>query len=421
MAVSYFDVAAGNSESATRTSFDTALPAGWAAGDVAVLVGHVSGTNLTMDPGAGWTEVPGSWPVNQGSNSRMYVWWRVLQSGDTAPTISNSGSVTGGWELVVLRGAASVVQASTAVVSASSLTLPTLSGVGAGSALFVAAHARVASGTIPTNLTFDGVYTEVVDHATSRNTGSANVRAAVGYRLLGAGGSYGGESVTSTGSASMVGVLVEVSAASVDATVAPDGVAAPVDLGVPSVDGTLTTAADGVAVPTSVGSPAVDGSLGVAAGGVSLPVAAGSPGVSWSLSAAPDGLPSPVAVGVPAVGWSAAATPDGLVVPAAAGAPSVGWSVQVGPDGVAVPTAVGGPVLLGAVLSPDGLGLPVQVGGPSAGWAGEVAPDGAEVPVLVGAAGTSVPGRQVSRPYTGTVARPAGVVVRPSVGVVSRP
>ncbi|MFD6770596.1 hypothetical protein ACFWC6_30735, partial [Micromonospora chalcea] len=362
-----------------------------------------------------------SWPVTESGNSRMYAWSRVLQAGDSAPTIAINGAMTGGWEIVVFRDVTGVVQAATATAAGTAVTLPTLTGVGAGSVLVAAAHVRVASGTIPTNLSPDGVYSEVVDHATSRPTGSANVRMGAAYRLAGAAGSYGGEAVGSDVTGSMVGLLLELAAASVDATVAPDGVPVPAEVGSPAVDGSLAAGPDGLSVSAAVGSPTVDGSLSVAAGGVSVPVAVGSPGVSWALSVAPDGVSVAAAVGAPAVGWSGAAAPDGLSVPVSAGAPSVTWSVSAGPDGVLVPAAVGEPGLLGAVASPDGLSVPVLLGTPELVWAGEVAPDGVEVPVLVGAAGTSVPGRVVPRPFAGTVARPAGVVARPVSGVVVRP
>lgn len=214
MAVAYVGVTSGNSGSATSTSFATSLPAGWAAGDVAVLVGHVSGVALTMGTPAGWTLLSGvTWPVAEDAASRLYAWSRVLQAGDVAPTITNSGSVTGGWECTAWRGATGVAQVAAATSSATSVTLPTLTGVGAGSALLVGAHCRVPSGTIPTDLTPDPVYAEAVDHATSRVTSAANVRMAAAYRTTSTAGSYGGETVTSTTSGSMIGLLIEVTPA----------------------------------------------------------------------------------------------------------------------------------------------------------------------------------------------------------------
>ncbi|HEY9416732.1 MAG TPA: hypothetical protein VIQ30_18410, partial [Pseudonocardia sp.] len=217
MAVSYVGVTSGNSAASTSTSFVTTLPAGWAANDVAILTGHVRGTSLTMTTPAGWTLVPGpTWPVAQSTNSRVYAWYRVLQAGDTAPTITNSGAMTGGWSMTAYRGgdtSSPIGQAGTSSVSGTSLALPSLTGVLAGSALAVAVHAGVASGTIPTNITPDAAYTEAVDHATSRTTTNANQRMEAAYRLISTGGSYGGETFTTTITASMIAVLVEVKAA----------------------------------------------------------------------------------------------------------------------------------------------------------------------------------------------------------------
>ncbi|MEU1810954.1 hypothetical protein [Micromonospora aurantiaca (nom. illeg.)] len=205
----------GNTAAGTSNTLVTTLPSGWAAGDVAVLVGHLSGGTLNMSTPAGWTPLPGSsWPVTEGSSSRMYAWSRVLQSGDSAPTIAINGAMTGGWSMTAFRDGSGVAQAATSTASGTAVTLPTLAGVGAGSALLAAAHVRVASGAIPTNLSPDAAYTEVVDQATGRITSSANLRMEAAYRLTSSAGSYGGDAVTSDVTGSMVGVLVEVASAS---------------------------------------------------------------------------------------------------------------------------------------------------------------------------------------------------------------
>ncbi|MFI2664880.1 hypothetical protein [Micromonospora carbonacea] len=381
MAVSFVGFAPpGTSGSATLTSFPTALPAGWAAGDVAVLVAHLSGSALTISTPAGWALLAGpTWPAQEGSASRAYAWSRVLQAGDTAPTLTNSGSVTGGWSCTAYRGASGVVQAAVATASSTSVTLPTLPGVGAGSALAVGVHCRVTSGTIPTNLTHDGAYLEVVDTATSRATSNANVRLGSAYRLVGSAGSYGGEQVASDVTGSMIAVLVELGAASSDSTTAPDG--------------------------------------------ISVPAAVGDPAASWSTTSDPDGITVPAELGAPAASWATESVPVGVQVAVALGDPSAAWSGGAGPDGLAVPVAVGGPGAVWSVdASPTGVVVPVDLGDPAAGWSVEAVPDGVEVPVAVGAPAVSTPGQRVVRPYSGTVARPGpGVVARPSAGVVVRP
>ncbi|GAA3750888.1 hypothetical protein [Micromonospora maritima] len=227
MAVAFVAASSGTSIAATSASFTTSLPVGWAAGDVAVLVGHVSATNLSMTTPVGWSPITGiTNPTNEGTNSRIYAWYRVLQAGDTAPVITNSGSVTGGWSIAAYRGAdqanpiGQAAAAGTAAVA--SRALPTLTGVAAGSALHGFAHARVASGTIPSGHDWPAAYTESIDDSTSRVTTSANVAMSSARRLVGASGSYGGESVAVTNavSASLIAGLVEIRPAVTASTVA---------------------------------------------------------------------------------------------------------------------------------------------------------------------------------------------------------
>ncbi|MEE3918195.1 hypothetical protein V2I01_04860 [Micromonospora sp. BRA006-A] len=182
------------------------------------------------------------------------------------------------------------------------MTLPTLTGVAAGSALVAAAHVRVASGTIPTNLSPAVAYTEVVDHATSRATGSANLRMGAAYRVVGASGSYGGEAVGSDVTGSMIGLLLELAAASVDATVRPDGLSVTAEVGAPSVAGGFTVVPVGVSARRRP-APRRRRRPGGGSGGLAAAVAVGSAGVSWAVSAAPDGVSAAVSLAGPK-GWS---------------------------------------------------------------------------------------------------------------------
>ncbi|MFI5833211.1 hypothetical protein ACIA5A_05990 [Micromonospora sp. NPDC051300] len=323
--MSIVGVTSGNTAAGTSASLATSYPAGWQADDVVVLIGGLSGVALTMSTPVGFTLLPGpSWPVAEGSNSRMYAWSRTLQASDTEPTISASGAMTGGWIAVVLRGVSGVAQAATATASGTSVTLPTLPGVVAGSGLVAAAHCRVVSGTVPGNLTFNVAYTEQSDTATSRSTGSANVRAAAATRTAATAGAYGGETVTSDVTGSMIGLLVEVTAAGVDATVGPVGLAVPVAVGSPSVVAAVTTTPDGVAVPVTLGGPTAAWSAETAPGGVVVPVETGEPGAAWTADAAPDGQAVPVQLGQPAALWSTVAAPQGVAVPIQVGQPGVG-------------------------------------------------------------------------------------------------
>ncbi|MEV4270555.1 MULTISPECIES: hypothetical protein [Micromonospora] len=219
MAAVVVGAASGNTGAGTvSTPIATAFHADWQPGDRALLFGHPSGAALALTPSAGWSAPAGpSWPVSEGSNSRLYAWTRELQSGDAPPTLTPSGAITCAWTMVVLRGVGGIAQVAVSSAAGSPLTLPTLPGVAAGSALVAAAHCRVASSTIPTVITLPGAYTKPVDHATSRPTANANIRAAAGHQVAAASGSYGGDLVTSDVTGSMLALLVELPALGTDA------------------------------------------------------------------------------------------------------------------------------------------------------------------------------------------------------------
>lgn len=221
MTVTVVDTNSGNSGSATETSFVTSFPLGYTpvAGDVCIVFGHLSGSSLTMSINGNFVVVPGfTFPITQGTASRAYAWYDVFAGGESAPTITNSGSVTGGWEMIILRGADTADpfgQVGPATASATSVNIASLTGVLAGSMLVASQHARVASGTIPTGFTPDADYSEQEDHATSRSTASANVRMELATRSIGANGNYGGDtfSVTNGITSSIISLHIEVLAA----------------------------------------------------------------------------------------------------------------------------------------------------------------------------------------------------------------
>ncbi|MEU0078562.1 hypothetical protein ABZY58_11750 [Micromonospora tulbaghiae] len=224
MAVSYVGRTTGSSVT-TANPFVTTLPVNWQPGDVAVLVVHISATNLNATRPDGWTTPTGvTNPVDQDGSSRAYVWRRVLQAGDTPPTVALSGAVTGGWTIGVFRGgdqAAPTGQVGTGGAVGTSMPLPTLAAVEAGSAVWAAVHARVASGTLPSGITWNTPWTEVSDISTERATTAANLRNSAGYLLAATAGSYGGQtvSVANAVSSSLLAVLVEIRQASTPAEV----------------------------------------------------------------------------------------------------------------------------------------------------------------------------------------------------------
>lgn len=88
------------------------------------------------------------------------------------------------------------------------------------------------------------------------------------------------------------------------------------------------------------------GGASITPNGLAAPVALGQPTVTQSFTATPNGLAVPVALGQPTLTWSASITPDGIAVPVSLGSPTVSMIVgNVGPAGIAIPVAVGQPTL----------------------------------------------------------------------------
>lgn len=60
------------------------LPAGWAAGDLAVM--HVVSGSSALDTPAGWTRVGSDLTSGTGTSA---LFWRILQGGDSGPTLES--------------------------------------------------------------------------------------------------------------------------------------------------------------------------------------------------------------------------------------------------------------------------------------------------------------------------------------------
>lgn len=84
---------------ASGTTVATSFSTGWAANDVAYIFLWQSGTAVPTTP-TGWTLAASQ----TAGNPRCWVYRRVLQSGDTAPTITVS-NVVHNWGVVILHGA----------------------------------------------------------------------------------------------------------------------------------------------------------------------------------------------------------------------------------------------------------------------------------------------------------------------------
>ena len=89
----------------TATTGVTALPTGWLPGDVAYeVIQHFHNSSVTVTPPDGWVEVAAVQP--DADRNGVFVYRRVLQSGDTSPTWTVNNQ-TAGWfhQMFVVRGA----------------------------------------------------------------------------------------------------------------------------------------------------------------------------------------------------------------------------------------------------------------------------------------------------------------------------
>src|SRR5690242_20034928 len=85
-------VVAVGAQATSLSSITPAFPAGIATGDVLVTVAECEGVTA---PGAytlptGWAHITGS-PVQEGTNTRLWVIWRVYDGVFTAPALGDSG------------------------------------------------------------------------------------------------------------------------------------------------------------------------------------------------------------------------------------------------------------------------------------------------------------------------------------------
>jgi hypothetical protein len=84
-------VAAGNNSATLAPG----LPSGWQPGDLHVAVCHVRLRTATVTMPAGW-DLQGSYQHSDATNglSRVYIFTRVAQTGDTAPTVTFANGAT---------------------------------------------------------------------------------------------------------------------------------------------------------------------------------------------------------------------------------------------------------------------------------------------------------------------------------------
>lgn len=104
-AVSVRSSASGAGELTAAGSYTTSLPAGWQPGDTVFLYSQVTvaGSANTTAP-AGWTKAVGDFTSAGSTSAHQAVWYRVMQAGDTAPSVAEPASRYA-WSTVAVQGA----------------------------------------------------------------------------------------------------------------------------------------------------------------------------------------------------------------------------------------------------------------------------------------------------------------------------
>lgn len=321
-------------------------------------------TGVTDSAGQTWTLATRG-AVSGVANTRIECWYVASTASVTSVTFSSGTAQINSWNVLEFSGAAAsapldVASAdNSAAAAATTIATPSVTTTADGDLVLAAIHYTQTSGTLAT-----AGFTALTDYDYT-TTGSG--RAA--YRVGAPVGAYSAS--WTLGAAQAAGVITVAFKAAAGAAVAPDG----------------------LAVPVAVGSPAVDGTIAAAPDGQAAPVAVGSPSVAWTATVAPVGVTVPLAVGGPSV-LGAAVTPDGVAVGVSVGSPTATWAAVVTPDGIAVPMDVGAPT----AATPGGV-----VTRPDTGTTGRPA------------TGTT------ARPYAGVTTRTTGATVRPYSGTVTRP
>ena len=198
-----------NGSAATQaTSFDS----GWAAGDVAIISGTLNSNTDTVNLPSGWTPHPDMTAGTGGGNHQPtsaithFCFYRVLQGGDTAPTLANSGGVAKSWAggVDIYRS----VDQSTPVAGSGRNTVGVLNVIPAPSVtptvddcLLVCSWCITSGTTAGTNWTPPGSMAERFD-VESSGTAKRPVSLATEALSGGSGVATGTRSATSTATAS---------------------------------------------------------------------------------------------------------------------------------------------------------------------------------------------------------------------------
>lgn len=178
-------VVAVGAATSSLSAITPALPAGIAAGDVLITVAECEGVTA---PGAytlpaGWAHVTGS-PVQEGTNTRLWVIWRLYDGVLTAPSLGDSGDHNVG-QMIAIRGCPTtgnpwdVVGAATSATSSTAVTMPGCTTTVANTLVLeiISTGADIATGQFSTvtNAAYTSITGQINNWTTSGNGGGVGV------------------------------------------------------------------------------------------------------------------------------------------------------------------------------------------------------------------------------------------------------
>lgn len=180
------------------------------AGDVARLV--VASTSATAALSA-VTSPGGTWTVRSGrdvlpGSAAAYLLTKTLAAGDIGATLTLTFTATGritSQMNVYFDVTETGIAVATPVIEASADTtalVPSLAAVTAGALIDVAFVTRVSSGIAP-DVTVAAPYVQGTSSRHATTSGTSNLASEGAHRVAGAAGSYGGESLTTSGGLSI--------------------------------------------------------------------------------------------------------------------------------------------------------------------------------------------------------------------------
>ena len=104
-AVSVRSSATGAGELTAAGSYSPGLPAGWQPGDTVFLYSQITSSSAANSTApAGWTRAVADFTSAGSASAHQAVWYRVMQSGDTAPSVSEPAARYA-WSTVAVQGA----------------------------------------------------------------------------------------------------------------------------------------------------------------------------------------------------------------------------------------------------------------------------------------------------------------------------